>query len=356
MKKLLFLFVILCVLGVLYGAYVCVYASGEDIIVESKAMEPELLSTSLKKKGHKYTYTFNKGTSAYTKRARVIPIDVHDRGDVRISTNKTKLSYGIYQDQACTKKAAITSKGRYYVKVSQNAYAIDLLDHNKALYKKASITFYLSQISSADRSLKAKTYTCLSGQPKIKIHSRKGLIKMNSTYVNETGKYVKGGSYKIASTSGQVYQTLQNDEYCAVMKGDYLLIPDGAHTYRLKYTIANAPAHKNIKQKKAASLKVNKKVKGVFFNNQKDHRYYKMTLESKGRLNFLITGLNDAKVSLYHLDQKKNIINDTLDGHQVAHATLRYTSRDLDQGTYYLKLTKVIKEPVGIYYTIERNA
>ena len=347
MKKSILLAVLVISCFVLYGTYVCVYAAGEDVELLSAPMTPKLLTTSLKQKGNKYTYSFPKGTSSHTTRSKVIPLKVDVNGPVTITSNKSKLSYGVYQDQNCHQKVAITQKGTYYVRISQPAYAIDLLDHNKAQYKKASIILYVSQVYHDDFTLKAKTYACFSGTPAIHIHAKNGLLKLNSSYLDQTGKYVKGGHYTLGSV------TVKEDPV-ALMKGDYILKPDGKHTYRLKYTFSKLPSHKNVKEKKASTISVHKTSKGVFLNNDKNDRFYKMVMAQAGSLSFDLS-LLDSDVYLYHRDAKKNVVNDALSKSQVDAHTMRYHAQ-VNAGTYYVKVHKAVKSPIGAYYTITRQS
>ena len=83
-------------------------------------------------------------------------------------------------------------------------------------------------------------------------------------------------------------------------------------------------------------------------------RFYKMVMAQAGSLSFDLS-LLDSDVSLYHRDAKKNVVNDALSKSQVDAHTMRYHAQ-VNAGTYYVKVHKVVKSPIGAYYTITRQS
>lgn len=241
--------------------------------VNKQVMTPLVLSTSFKKKGNKYQFSFAKGKGVSPVRFKIVPLKVVHAGEVKITANKTKLTYATYSNEACTKACQVSGPGQYYVKVTQKAYAIDLTDHNYACYKKATITLYVSQISRDDFKLKEKSYAIFSGKPKIKISTSKGYLTWRSQKLNNQGKYVYDGTFTLADIQGKLLDESVNGKgKMAVLKGDYYLIPDGKNAYRIKYTWHKAPSSKHITRAKARLL--SKSSTGVFYNDDKENRFY----------------------------------------------------------------------------------
>lgn len=320
--------------------------AAQTVVLSSRVMKPMILKNSLKTKGNKYSFTFAKGKGVSIVRGMIIPLKVTHSGPVSVSSNKTPLTYHTYHDEACTKKCTINRPGTYYVKVSQSAYSIDLLDHHYAQFKKAGITFYVSQANGDDVKLKEKTYAVVSGRPKIKIHTHKGYLKLRSQKLNEKGKYVNGGKYTLYDQKMKRLGDISSDEKMATLKGDYELIPDGQGIYRLKYTLYNPPYAKNTSLQKARLLK--KEFHGAFYAGDPDQQFFKVKLTSSAVIDFIIRNLRADHVFLLNAKNEKQSLQVTRDGQQT-----RYTSSKLDAGTYYIKIEKEVSNS-GILYDLER--
>lgn len=321
----------------------------ESVHVVKQVMTPNVMTTSLKKKGNKYQFSFAKGKGVTPVRFKIVPLKVVHAGDVKITANKTKLTYATYSNEACTKSCQVNAPGQYYVKISQNAYAIDLTDHNYACYKKASITLYVSQISRDDFSLKEKSYAIFAGRPKIKIHASEGCLRIRSQRLNQAGKYVYDGTYSLMDLNGKkLNESVSGQGKMAVLKGDYYLIPDGKNAYRLKYTLLKAPYHKNTSKEKARLL--SKSHTGVFFKGDLPNRFYKVKISQEQVIRFKISGISVTQVSMLSYDKEKSqsvALQATRDGQDFVYATDR-----LKAGTYYIKLSKEVTDACGYLYTI----
>ena len=313
--------------------------SGKEVVHSETIMQPKVLSTSLKEKGNSYKFTFEKGSSSATSRSIVMPLKVIKNGLVNVTSNKTKVSIGIYQEADCVHPVTVTSPGTYYVNVTQQAYMIDLTDHSLAKFKKATITLKVSQISSDDRRLKDKTYTIISGTPKCSFDVATGYITLRSDYVKKS-KYVKGGTYKLYENHKLVKSVEGNGEV-ALSKGSYVLVPDGQNAYRFKYTYHKMNV-KNTTVKKATKIKAGKTTKAACFGGQA--RFYKIVLKGKTSVSLKLEKAMD--LDLFSIDDEGDKhdykMNESQSGDDVTHQVT------LSSNTYYIKVKP--KKSVDLFY------
>lgn len=320
--------------------------------VNKQVMTPLVQSTSFKKKGNKYQFSFAKGKAMSPVRYKIIPLKITHKGAVKITTNKTKLSYDTYSNEACTKACQVNSPGQYYVKVTQKAYAIDLTDHHYACYKKATMTLYVTQISEDDFTLKPKTYAIFGGKPKIKISTAQGYLTLRSQKLNNQGKYVYDGTYTLTDSNGKkLNESVPSQSKIAVLKGDYYLIPDGLAAYRIKYTWHKAPTYANISKEKARLL--SKSSTGIFYNDGKENRFYKVKLTANQALRVKISDMIPDQVAFLSYDKEKS--QNLSYKSQRTGQTIVYTTDQLPAGTYYIQVTKKVSHPCGYLYTISLN-
>jgi hypothetical protein len=319
--------------------------SCKEIVHSETVMQPKVLSTSLKEKGNSYKISFDKGSSASTSRSIVSVLKVTQKGLVTLTSSKTSMEIGLYQDIDCKNAVTITKPGTYYVKVTQHAYMIDLTDHSLAKFKKASVTLKIAQIPCDNATLKDKTYTITSGTPKLSFKVDQGYITLRSDYLKDN-KYVKGGRYGLYEDH-KLLKTVDGNSDIALSKGSYVLVPDGKAAYRVKYTYHNVTV-KNTSLKKATKLTLGKTVKGACFNGKA--RFYKIVLKEQKKVR--ITLEKALSLDLFSLDDEGDkhyykLSENRSDDDQNYSVTL-------SENTYYLKVKP--KKNSDVFYHLLAKA
>lgn len=143
-------------------------------------------------------------------------------------------------------------------------------------------------------------------------------------------------------------------DYVALKKGTYYVAVNTAYPYTLRCASSKVKDQSGASQKKAATIKKGKTVKGMvgLSEGTKKADWYKVSLPKRTKLKLkysaLCTGSSSLKLQVIPANKRTRLTGDTTIYLKSGSGTL--SSRDtLAKGTYYIKISKTNKTDNGSY-------